>query len=449
MKKTLLILIALFAFNSLAHEGHDSGGETNVRSSPDVTVDLPVVDAPFNFMHGGAYVAPSMRQSLAVSSAFYEVAHRGLMGPKEERKRWKIFLVAGLDILTIWTPPGAAWLHEEWHRATMTRRGIGSYNDVNNFPIGSSLIAVSHVQDDDLVRFKRDHPAEHVRMSAAGMESQVAQNLYIEKHQFFYGARAENRFLFWLNNFNVYGYLTTCGSSDADSKTDSQNREDGTNISKRDFTGLDCTAWAYDLFRPDEPYTNRGVHPSGVGIDRYIRWSDLSDQEKDFLKRQSSLALFNFVDPFLIGFNEFEANVFGHEIKWNAKTTHFLTSFGYTVDAHLLVKTGVQKYHLQLHNGFNDRRYFPGFSFSWIDYPIADKVFLTSDFTLWAQPKAQRYNATENNWMVAGGLEVGYQWKPQTRIFVGLDAKTPGWMAGQVFIDRAVTGWSGVKIGVF
>ncbi len=35
------------------------------------------------------------------------------------------------------------------------------------------------------------------------------------------------------------------------------------------------------------------------------------------------------------------------------------------------------------------------------------------------------------------------------RLYLGLDAKTPGWMAGQAFLDRALTVWSGVRVGVF
>ena len=38
------------------------------------------------------------------------------------------------------------------------------------------------------------------------------------------------------------------------------------NIAKRDFVGLDCNAWVYDLFRPNEPYELRGIHPIGNWI---------------------------------------------------------------------------------------------------------------------------------------------------------------------------------------
>lgn len=442
-------VVVFVAMAALSISSPTAGATPIVEAPPDVIADVPVMDAPYNFLNGGAYVVPSMRQSLSVSSAFYEISHRALMGPREDRQRWRLWLVGGLDFLSTWTPLSGSWLHEEWHRSVMMRRGISSYNDVNNFPFGASLIAVSHVTDEDLTRLKRDHPAESVRMSSAGMEAQVAQNLFIEKHQFFNGADDQNKILFWMNNINVSFYLSTCASSEANTETDKMNDSDGSNIAKRDFTGLDCNGWVYDLFRPDEPYASRGAHPSGVGVDRYIRWDDLTRDEQTFLKRQVILSLLNFADPFLYGFDEFAGLAFGRELKWNVKLTHYLTSFGYTADVHALIKSGSYKFHLQWHNGMNNETYFPGLSLSWIDSPLSDRLFLTMDLTLWSQPKGQRFDSPATSMLVAGGVELGYQLQPRTRLYAGLEMKTPGWMAGQVFIDRATTVWTGLKMGLF
>lgn len=433
--RNLIFLVLLLAIpHAFAQE---SSGDT-------VTLDFPLIDAPFNFLDS-SYMAPSMRQSMAVSSDFYETAHRAIMGPRSEYKFWKVFINLGFDALTGFMPLSNAWMHEEWHRAVMSRRGISSYNDIYKFPIGQEVIAVSHVKDDDLVRLKRDHPAEQVRMSSAGMESQVAQNIYIERHQFFDDAPDNNRTLFWVNNFSVIGYLNTCAGKSSDTSTDKMNDEEGTNVPRRDFTGLDCNGWVYDLFRPDEPYAARGVHPSGVGYDRYIRWSDLNKNEQDFLRRQVALSFLNLADPFLIGFNEFRYG----EYRWNSRLSHSLTSFGYVVDAHLMVRSAENKFHLRLHNGFNDRTYFPGMSLSWLDIPLIDKWSVTLDGTVWNQPRAQRYNAQGGETMVAGGVELGYHFQPAAKAYVGVNAKTPGWMMGEVFIDRATTLWTGLRIGVF
>lgn len=41
----------------------------------------------------------------------------------------------------------------------MTRRGIKSYNTMNDFPIGKDVIAVNDVLDADLVKLKAEHSA--------------------------------------------------------------------------------------------------------------------------------------------------------------------------------------------------------------------------------------------------------------------------------------------------
>ncbi|MGE4132611.1 MAG: hypothetical protein AB7F86_13290 [Bdellovibrionales bacterium] len=421
------------------------------RAEPNpVPVELPVVDAPFNFLDD-SFVGPSMRQSLALSTGFYETTHRAIMGDGEKKsgRVWRHFAIAGFDILTTWVPLGSSWLHEEWHRAVMTRRGISSYDDINDFPFGRSLIAVSHVTDDDLVRLKRDHPAEQVRLSAAGMEAQESQNLLIESHQFFHGAPANNRFLLWYNKFGVIGYLATCAGDQADTNTNKQNTDDGSDVGKRDFTGLDCTAWVYDLFRPDEAYATRGTHPSGVGIDRYIRYSDLSEAEKRFLGRQVYLSALNFVDPFLIGYDRFEMSIGSRTISYVPRLSHQITSFGYVVDAHLMVQFGRHNMHFQLHNGFNDRVYFPGFSLKVIEFPLTGRLSLSPSLTIWNQPKRQRYNAKAGELLTAAGLEASYRHSDRLRTFIGVEAKSPGWMAGQVFVDRAWQTMVGARLNVF
>jgi hypothetical protein len=442
--KLLFLITLILTFHAQAIAQTNPSEEKNSAA----IIDLPMVDAPYNFLNSD-FTWPSMRQSMAVSSSFYEVTHRALMGPQDGEQRWRIWLVAGFDVLSNWIPGGNAWVHEEWHRAVMGRRGIDSYDDVYNFPIGQSSIAVSHVKDSDLIRLKRDHPAEQVRMSAAGMEAQTSQNLYLQQSQFFKGTDDNNRILFLMNDIDNIGYLATCASTDADKQTQDFNDKDGTHVMRRDFTGLDCNAWVYDLFRPDEPYAVRGTHPSGIGINRYITWSELSSKEQEFLRRQVYLSTLNLVDPFIWWFRDMHADLDGHDVIWNAKLSHYLTSFGYTVNAHLFVKSAEQKFLFELHNGFNYKSYFPGITVSSIDYPLWNKWMLTTGATLWPQPKGQRFDQHSSEWLAAGNVEVGYQVDPRIQTYLGINAKTPGWMAGEVFLDRAVSVWTGVRVGVF
>jgi len=413
-----------------------------------IDLDFPLLDAPFNFT-GPGFTAPSMRQSMALSTDYYLTLHRALGGPSGS-PRWRRWLVVGGDVISNWAPLGSGWLHEEWHRSVMSRRGISSRNDMNQFPIGREIIAVSHVTDEDLVRLKRDHPEEQVRLSSAGMESQIAQNLEMDRLHFFHGAETYDRIQMMLNSTGVLFYMTTCASRGADSSTDDQNRSDGLNVPKRDFTGLDCTAWTYDLFRPDEPYTARGTHPSGVGLDRYIRYSDLNDQERSFLRKQMMFSFANLVDPFLLGYDRFQTRIADQDVEWNAKLSHYLTSFGYTLDANLFLKWDESRQFLvQLHNGFNAQSYFPGVTVEWVEQPLPwDRLFLTHELTIWSQPRGQRVRSTQANTMVAGAERLIYKLGNYAP-YLGVEAKTPGWMAGNVYLDRNLSVWTGLLVKAF
>ena len=87
-------------------------------------------------------------------------------------------------------------------------------------------------------------------------------------------------------------------------------------------------AWVYDLFRRSEPYGARPPHPTGVGIQRPVAWSDLSGEEQDYLQRQQLLSLINFANPFAF----FPHHLGGERWQANLMAQHTLTSFGYSVD---------------------------------------------------------------------------------------------------------------------
>src|SRR5690349_20318274 len=107
-------------------------------------LDVPAVDTPYNFAPR-MWTYPSMRQSLAVSTDFYEQVHAAIGGNPPKEGAWRPWSIVAVDAITNWTPIGSAWLHEEWHRAVLSRHGMSSYNDTYNFPIFSDLIYVSHV----------------------------------------------------------------------------------------------------------------------------------------------------------------------------------------------------------------------------------------------------------------------------------------------------------------
>ncbi len=404
------LLPLLLAFSSIAYA--------------EEPIEIPIIDLPYNVDHH--LRAPSMQQSLAMTGSVYELAHTTLWDAFAKRE-WAAKTAVGLfDLVTtiyLPSPLTDAWIHEEWHRAILGRRGINSFDDVYHLR-RSGTIAVSHVRDEDLIRLKRDHPADQVRLQEAGIEGEYALVQRLEKDHFYRGSHAWHMPLYWLIKLGATGYVASGTTGAADDETDRSNAEDGSNIKRRDFAGHDFIGWMYDLSRPDEPYQARGIHPSGVGINRYRKTTDLTAEDRRFLHRQGQLQLLNFLDSNLIGIDAF------HDV--NVTAAHLLTSFGYTIDANVFLR-GKHKVFVVLHDYKNRQRHFPGADVQLLDLPVTFRV------ALWLQPEHQRFRDTRGR---AGGL-VSVR-ADRGRTFAEIEAKTRGWVQGVESLETAVA----LRLGV-
>lgn len=419
---------------------------------PHVHLEFPLIDAPYNFSHGGRF--PSMSQSLWAATSGYELVHAALplVANPFSDGRWErvggIALLAVADTILLLIPPFMAWQHEEWHRAVMGRYGIDSSNDVYKFDLLASVIAVSHVNDEDLVRLKRDHPADLVRLSTAGIEGEYELAANLKNVGFFEDSRAAHYFTIPMLLLSNSLYLQTCASKEADNETLAANQADGDNVSRRDFTGLDCNGWTYDLFRPDEPYEARGIHPSGVGIDRYRTWSGLRSGEQTYLRRQYWLSWLNFADPYVFGFRRFRAGrADPAPLEWNLALRHLPTSFGYALRTDLLLRRGQIKLLASAQANVNDRRAWPGLELALFRYPLlGSRLVLSNRAALWLQPSQQRFTATG---ATPGGLasaRLGWRWAHSLEYYVEIEGKTPGWVAGNVYLDANLSVRTGVVL---
>ena len=235
-------------------------------------LDFTLLDAPYNLTEG--LRGPSMRQTLDLSMATYELSHAGIERAFGRRKRLGRAAVAVFDLATtleLALPLTSVWVHEEFHRAVMGRRGVNSVDDVFRFDVDAAWIAVSHVADNDIMRLKRDRPAEWIRTQSAGIEGELSLVGELQRRRFFGRSRAWHLPLYWLTKLGTFGYVASGTWSDADADIDEANREDGTNVRRRDFTGHDLLGWVYDLHRPNEPYAARGVHPHQSGTEERHR----------------------------------------------------------------------------------------------------------------------------------------------------------------------------------
>lgn len=417
-------------------------------ASSNVSIQYPALDHPFNTSHDGRF--PSMQQSLSLTNTTMQLGHYAILDTNIMSEAAKPYIVILFQILMTYMPMGDAWIHEEWHRAVLSRRGIDSFNDVYKLQLFADTISVSHVRDKDLIYLKKEHPQEQIRLSAAGIEAQYESILDLEKNEFFNGTRVWMQPYYWLSTVNSIFYIYACTTSEADEMTDEINTEDGANMEARDFTGLDFTAWVYDLHRPDEPYEARGIHPTGVGINRYRKRSDLSQSELSYLKLQSKLALLNLLDPQFLVYDRFYAtNPFNKKsFEWNFNLKHILSSFGYTINLNIFLKQNKHKFFLALHNYFNKNHYFPGLDISLLRYPMEISTYsfpLSIRIFPWLQPRGGRFRTGQAS---PGALLAITKYFPIYKAlegFVEIEGKTNGWVAGNVYLDAA---WS-TRLGIF
>ncbi len=424
------------------------------RNDSDVlAMGVPLLDLPFNFQSG--YYAPSMAQALGLARSFHSAAFygidrlaNGLAGPEHRGAYTAIRCAAAATLLVYssYAPLGITWAHEEFHRAVLWNRGVSSRNSVYSFPFFADDVAVDHVSDSALVRLKRDYPRDLVRTEEAAYE--LHQQLVAGFHEddFFLGRpRPENLstlFSWYSDLYNIL-YLGLCNTSLVDSLTAESNRDEGGNVARWDCIGFDYTAWVYDLFRPDEPYAQRGIHPSGIGIDRYIRRSELTPAERGFLAREFYLSLTSLADPMLVGFPGITVG----RTQVNAYVQHYLTCFGHTVNLNLLLRRGERGLAIALLSQQNRVAWFPGLDVRMVSWPVrlcGVRLGLSPRLALWTQPSGQGFETSKPQPGGLASLRIDWPATEGLRAFAEIEAKTSGWVAANVSLDPALS----VRLGM-
>ncbi|HEY5961973.1 MAG TPA: hypothetical protein VIV60_35690, partial [Polyangiaceae bacterium] len=346
--------------------------------------------------------------------------------------------IAAANVVLMVVPLGMAWQHEEWHKAVLSMRSIESRVERNR---------VAGVLDDDLARLKRRHPAELVRHQTAGIEGGYEFVTTLEKEQFFRHLRTWSVPTIWsFYGMNAF-YMQLCASKLSDD--DAEYFKSESNPMQRDTIGADCTGWTYDLFHPDEPYSARGPHPSGNGVRRYRTWSELGSRERRYLWNQRNLALLNFLDPMLLGFDAFELG----DMRFNAHVRHLPTAFGHEVSLDGFFELRKWKLFLSAQQFFNYQHWFPGVAAQLYRYPFpiaADRsLSVSATGNLWLQPEGQRFftSRPELGGMLRARLDLS---GPRTlEPFMEVDAKTSGWVAGIGALEPSMSLRLGVGLPLY
>jgi hypothetical protein len=409
---------------------------------PAIYLELPTLDVN---SHGRAsYPVPSAQQSLFVSIDGYQLVNHALAhwtGFYEARGSGAVLpgsSVVLANLVLVVLPPGMAWQHEQWHKAALSMHGIESRANTNT---------VSGVSDESLAALKRDHPADFIRLHTAGLEGGYEAATTLEKLQFFRRTTGWNVPTLW----SIYAlnslYMQICSSSLADS--DAADAAKQTDILARDIVGSDCTAWTYDLFRPNLPYAARGPHPTGIGLRRYRTYSELTDDERRYLGMQRTLSLLNFLDPALLGITEFRTG----GLRFSGHVRHMPTSFGHLLALDGFFSSGRTDWFLSAQQFFNRSHWFPGLLAELWRFPVptglGPKLRLSAQLGGWLQPKDQLFATSQARIGGMSSLRIGLSGSLGLEPYVELQAKSAGWAAGILTNDPTVTVRTGVGYSAF
>lgn len=343
---------------------------------------------------------------------------------------------------------GPVWLHEEFHRNGITHQCISSHNDTYyRLSGGQPSGSVSKVRDEDLIRWKQTRPQEMIRSFAAGTEAQYQLVRNMRKDNFFKQTNYANVIMNILITKQAVDYVNQYRHLDYDPQADSSNKYEAT-ISQRDYVGWDFTAWVYDLFKPNEPYSNRGPHANGVGLKRTIYKDDLSNEEIKYLNKMGKLQYLNFISPAMIGVSRIKV---GKQSSFSFAIRHLLNSFGYDLGADLFINKKGSQWFIGLHSYHNKNKFFPGIEIEKPSFKMAMgkiKTEFQARAMLWLQPKDQSFTTTKSE---AGGLlqlRSNFPFSKTFSMYSELEAKTAGWVAGNPYLTKNLSLRMGILLNL-
>jgi len=421
----------VLAFNSQAFcQGNDSSA-----TAAHLQLDLTLLDLPFNAQYRGQW--PSMAQSRSIALSMNELGCFGIQSATGFIRSpvVRVGAVAGMEaallLISTYAPFGNTWLHEEYHRAVLSSRGIGSYDGMYDFNLDIDNVSIYNVADEALINLKANHPEDLVRLEAAGYEGQVDLANSFLQDGLRHGTPLVEFPAFYALFANTF-YLYLCTTNQADAATNEFNEKENT-IDVRDFDGWDYTSWSYDLHRPDEPYTARGVHSSGVGVNRYLLWTDLTADEQNYVRLQTKLSLLNFVRPQLFGMHPVHVGIGGISMTMTAGLQHYLTPFGYEAGIYVLSSAHSTGFTAAINAYVNRRQVLPGIDCGMFELPfvISRMSFSWSPrLALWFQPKGLRFDAASASPGLLTSQRIGIALDRHLGAFAELELKTSGWAAG-------------------
>lgn len=443
----------------------DTHGQKSLGDSSKVFLEYSIIDLPFQ-MYAGKTVNltianpnaaillfkgrqyQSMEQSTQILNNFFTASNWGVKQIPVFRKRPFLQKVTHATISSLLNNQSyklydfAAWQHEEFHRSVMVTNHTNSYNPFGLFNKREESFsgAVAYVLDTNLVMMKDKNLPSFIRMHTAGGEGQIFSVESLQKQNFFNDQKLFLSAYYFTQISELSNYILLTSQKEISTGfTEDLMKLEGNRQELRDFTGLDYSAWAYDLWRPNEPYSGRGLNPYGNGYDRYIKGTDLTDEQLNWLKKQDKLSQLNIISPmnFFISSIKIKKLKDGSYLKGNFSVRYYPTSFGNQLGIDLLMKYKKWNLYANPHLNQNLNHSFPGLELGLVDLPVnyQNKKYLISlNTTTSIQPKSDGFLINEKYFVGSFRGTVKRNFSERLFTSVSLNAKTKGWIKGNPFM---------------
>ncbi|GGB98012.1 hypothetical protein GCM10011325_26680 [Dyadobacter sediminis] len=385
-----------------------------------------------------------MTQALEFSADFYELGYmgidklgNGLFKPKKQpytsgRKvlnaGFKYLLSAGFVKYGSELPiPLGVWAHEEFHRSVLGINNMDSKN--GNWFLHRWDGTVYGISDQDLASLKSSNPDQLLYAYVAGVQSEVLLNRKISVQDFYKRRTLSKNALILYNAWYVWDYFKFSASPMTDSVKVWGAKSESPDPKQRDFAGADLTAWAYDMFSPEKPYTDRDKFPNGEGVNRRIGYSDLSLEAQRYLLKQKKLSLLNFVNPAIFFINRIPL---GRHSSFNFLMQYTPTHFGNDISLTLPVQFRNRNILFGIHKFSNYKSEGYGLDLGTYNKEITKRLEADLILRMWDQPK----DFLSDSKVTGGALQVDarYRITRNVALAVGLSGKTSGWQLGSAYL---------------
>lgn len=412
----------------------------SIADNEEIYLELPLLDFPYqktaidlkgNFFK--SYANQSMATSLALTQDLFDGSHYAFRQIFKNNPLVGRLVSYAFDFLASYLPLGSGWVHEEYHRAIMTLRGVDSFDEILLFPIGASTVSVSHETDEAMTILHDRYPSDFLRLNTAGAEGETHWIQETQRKDFFYHRTLYHEFGYIFNIIGNTSYVNACQEKETDMNV-KEMMEKEKDIENHDFTGMDFSAWAFELFHPGNRYVERGIHPSGKGIHRYIMYDQIGDEGLAYLKKESRLELLNFVSPMILGIDRFKLFT-TKKGDWygNFSLRHYMNNFGDDISLDLLLESPDWKFFVTPHLFSNWKHSFPGLEAGFVDrHFFGDHLKMNASFQIWNQPEDFYASSGKLGGSLSFDAIMSFG---RLEPYVSACAKTAGWQAGNVYLD--------------